>query len=325
MITFSKWPKLQQRLGQLSSRSAKKTFVDTHLKLEAQRAQFLSKTGPGASGFLICTPSDPALTFCNDDFQLALRLWLRLPILPQFGVQAGLACCCSRTGDSYNQRAPEKLSELHLINCQNNGVLKFKHDGIKLVLAAMLRAADLQPIIEPLAGVHENRRLRFDIAVDRADGWNRDVKLDVSVRSPLAKKLLAQTSKHPLYAAQCGFDAKHKHYDHVIPNNSRVKFIPLVMESFGAFHPELQAFIATVSARANDLPPDSATFTASTFAAYWSQRLSVCLQKENALAIRATILRTKEQYNLDDEDIHDEPGVTAEEIPAQLAASSDQD
>ena len=299
MITYTKWPKLQQRLGQLASRNAKKNFIQTHLTLEAERAQFLSKTGPSASAFLTATPSDPGLTLPNDDFQLTLRLWLRLPILPEFGIKDGLVCCCSRDGRSHSAR----LTELHLVNCQNNGVLRFKHDGIKLTLASMCSAAGLQPIIEPSAGVHDNRRLRFDIAVDRADGWSRDVKLDVSIRSPLAKKLVPTAAKHPLYAAHCGYLAKLKHYSHVVPQNSHVKFIPAVLESFGALHPELQTFIASVSARVNDVPPESATFTAATFAAYWTQRLSVCLQRENATSIRATILRTKDQYNMDGEDM----------------------
>eukprot|EP00042_Codosiga_hollandica_P053107 m.686479 g.686479 ORF g.686479 m.686479 type:complete len:1498 (-) comp58626_c0_seq59:378-4871(-) len=193
MITYNKWPKLQQRLGQLISRNAKRNFVQTHLTLEAERAQFLSKTGPSASAFLVATPSDPGLSLSNDDFQLTIRLWLRVPILSEFGVKEGLVCCCSRVGGF----RPARLTELHLVNCQNNGVLRFKHDGIKHTLASMCSAAGLQPIIEPSAGVHDNRRLRFDIAVDRADGWSRDVKLDVSVRSPLAKRVVPLAAKHP--------------------------------------------------------------------------------------------------------------------------------
>jgi hypothetical protein len=164
-------------------------------------------------------------------------------------------------------------------------------------MAQMCKATNLQPMLEPLAGSSHDQRFRYDLAVDRADGWGRDVRVDVSIRNPLARKLLTQSSKHRLYAAECGVDQKKKHYAPFIASDN-LKFIPAVMESFGALHPETINFVAMLSSRVNNLPPEQSTFAAPSFTAYWIQRLSVCLQRENSRLMRTVINRSLSESHL---------------------------
>jgi hypothetical protein len=126
-----------------------------------------------------------------------------------------------------------------------------------------------------------------------------------------------------LYAAERGADQKRKHYAQFI-TNQQVKFIPAIMETFGALHPDTTDLIATLSSRVNNFPPEHATFAAPTFAAYWTQRISVCLQRENSRLMRTVINRSlseshwqAEEYtfafdNLDD--VNEElPSLTAQD------------
>eukprot|EP00042_Codosiga_hollandica_P040611 m.352079 g.352079 ORF g.352079 m.352079 type:complete len:191 (-) comp55908_c0_seq24:116-688(-) len=148
---------------------------------------------------------------------ILLEVWawsLRIPRCNSFGpgiesqyrLQPGLACCCRRLRD----RQTGLLTELHLLNCQNFGILTEKHDAIKETLVTMLKAGRLRPDVEPCAGVDDRRRLRFDIAVDRADA-----------------------SKHQLFAAVKGaavvesFGALHPEFQLLIANVSqRVSNLP---------------------------------------------------------------------------------------------------
>jgi hypothetical protein len=226
---------------------------------------------------------------------------------------SGLPCCCTRL--SGPGATTQQLTDLHLLNCQSNGLLTLRHNALASVFAQMCAAVKLNPTMEPLAGSHHNRRFRYDISIERADGWGRDVKLDISVRNPLAKKLLPQSSKHRLYAAELGADQKRKHYNTFVHANSDLKFIPIIVESFGAMHLEVRNFIASLAERANNLPPDSATFAAPTFAAYWTQRIAVCLQRENAKLTRAIILRTKAQLFASSDDC-EESDANMEDLPS---------
>jgi hypothetical protein len=323
MVTYSKWPHFQQRITSLLSQQQQAEFMNKYLTLEWQRAQFLSKTGPGASAFLQAIPSDRGLSLSNEDLTLALHAWLRLPVLPRFDTQDDeILCNCAR-GTAPGHFDGQKLSELHLLNCQANGILTLRHSSLVAVFSQMFTAAELKPVLEPLAGSYHNTRFRYDLAVDRADQWGQDVRIDVSIRNPLAKKLLTQSSKHRLYAAERGADQKRKHYAQFI-TNQQVKFIPAIMETFGALHPDTTDLIATLSSRVNNFPPEHATFAAPTFAAYWTQRISVCLQRENSRLMRTVINRSlseshwqAEEYtfafdNLDD--VNEElPSLTAQD------------
>jgi hypothetical protein len=296
MVTFKKWPKFQQRITAISSQRQQSEFIIKHLPLEWQRAQFLSKTGPGASAFLQTIPSDRGLSFSNDDFTLALYSWLRLPILPRFGIHnTEIPCCCARASGPRADQHSQQLTEQHLLNCHENGLLTLRHHSMTATLVQMCQATGLQPTLEPLAGSRHDQRFRYDLAIDKADGWGRDVRVDVSIRNPLAKKLLAQSSKHRLYAGELGADQKRKHYASFHATNSSLKFVPAVMETYGALHPETSNFVAMLAARVNNLAPDTSTYTAPTFTTYWLQRISVCLQRENAQLTRKIIARSLEQ------------------------------
>jgi Reverse transcriptase (RNA-dependent DNA polymerase) len=324
-LTFKKWPKFQQRITSALSKVKQAKFIETHLPLEWQRAQFLSKTGPCASAFLTAVPSDPGLTLANEDFCVSIHHWLRLPVLQHFEVNENLACCCARLSGTPGS-VIQPLSELHLLNCQADGLLTLRHASMTAVLAQMSEAAALKPTLEPMAGDTHTCRFRYDIALDRADRWGRDVKIDVSVRNPLAKKLLTQSSKHRLYAAEAGADQKRKHYAAFTQANTHIKFIPFVIETFGAMHPDARHLISMLAARVSNLPPDSATYAAPTFAAYWTQRLSVCLQRENAKLSRLVVERSVAQYpaannheqQYNSEPVEDEDVLVEAQIPSAL-------
>ena len=76
-----------------------------------------------------------------------------------------------------------------------------------------------------------------------------------------------------------------------------MRFMPLVAETFGAWGPHLVDFVRDARRLMNDkLPEDTITsWTAVSFSAHFSQRISVAIMKGSARAIR---LRATRDFHL---------------------------
>lgn len=273
-----------------------KAAVDTHdfytnwLTTNEERAQFNSKRGVGAAAFLRALPSETGLTFENKYFMIALRLYLRLPVIPKFGISAGVPCVCGRETKSGQAR----LTEDHLLNCQAFSVMNNRHEALKNVFVDLLRHCKLTPDFEDLAGPGTGRINRWDISADRYNQENQDLKVDITVVNPATRHMAPKSAKQQGAAARKARAKKRSKYKEFLKPSD--DFIPLVFESFGLIDTPVLALICSLAKRVNNVAPDSATWTAPTFKSYAVQRLSTCLWRENAIAVEKVITNTATEH-----------------------------
>jgi hypothetical protein len=255
-------------------------FESTHLTTQAQKAHYLSKTGPHATAFLQTVQSERAMTFSNKEFQVILYTYLQLDILSLFKADPNNPCIC---GGVDARRNLIRCTEDHLLNCQRNNGFTRRHDAIKEILIEMFRNGKLSPESEKQCDIGSGRFSRFDITVDGLIHTNKILNMDLTIPNPLAKKQVAHAAKTALHAAETYVTLKNEKYNQYVDENSF--FTPLVIETFGAMHPLMEGIIRRTSHRVNHTPPERATWTAPTFCAYYFQRISCALQKMNAQAI----------------------------------------
>ena len=67
-------------------------------------------------------------------------------------------------------------------------------------------------------------------------------------------------------------------------------FLPLAIESDGAFGKGLQDFIARCNSIAHGTSIAGTTWAASSFSSYWRQRISVCHRRGTARAVQRCLL-----------------------------------
>ena len=301
LLAFTSTRKLQHTLNHAHAQIQLHT-VKHQLSTTEEKAQFISKTGHGASAFLQAIPSDPGLRFSNLHFKLALHLFLRLQTLPVMGIKEGVRCACARidtTGSS------QTLTEQHVLNCKYGNTMTRRHCALVNVFIDMIHSTKLHTVIEPLASPGSGKQDRYDFTVDKFNNHGTNIKADVTVRNPCALHIMIKASTTPLHAASHACDTKTKHYTQFL--NANDKFVPLAIETFGAMHGNVPALIATMAARVLNAAPDRATWAAPTFTAYWTQRLSVCLWTENSESVATTCRLSKmlqQTGNLHDEHQH---------------------
>jgi hypothetical protein len=236
------------------------------------RSQYLSKTSHGAGAWLNACATDSTLRLSNEVFQTSIRLWLRLPLLPYFGLPADLPCVCS---------ASTKLTEEHIMNCNFEAARDTRHNTIVLCFKEMLESSVHSPVLlEPRAAQTPSHQHRFDLSVSAFDSQSRHLKADITIRNPQAKHLLARSSTTALQAADEAVKEKNAKYGPFLTQSDL--FLPLAIETFGGMHSNVVALISKCARRVGNVPPDSACFLAPGFAAYWTQRISCTLQRENA-------------------------------------------
>ena len=258
------------------------------LQTDAERAQFLSKTGYGAAAPFIAVPSSPGLKLENECFVIALRSRLRIPIMPIYGIdntQQTLCECSNRGGKA-------KLTEQHLLQCNSNRQYNRRHNAIGNVLLDMCRwasiPAQLEPYCIPGAGTEDARR--FDINIDFNDATCRTTHVDITIRSPLSKERVASSARKPLWTAMQAAKEKREYYvDNASPRDLYVKqldsFTPAVLETFGSMHPDFVRLIEQVCARMGGELPEDATWAAPTAVAYWVQQVEMAHWRHSGACI----------------------------------------
>ena len=289
LLRFNNPDRLQQKLTTLDSKVKLEEILSAYLKTNRDKAQFLSKLGPGAAAVFFAIPSERSLQISNDDFSVITRLWLRLPLIGHLDMEPNTPCSCTR---------PSKGTQVictddHLLLCNSGGSFSRRHDAIVREIATLLKTCGLQFELEPHVDPTGSCQLRYDITVFGATDANSKIHLDVSVRNPLASDIVVQAATRPLCAADKGVEEKYNLYSDFVGAGDL--FIPLVFETFGAMHSGIQQFLACVGGRTGQEPPPSATWAAPTFGAYQLQRFSAALWRENARCARRVATQAKLQ------------------------------
>jgi len=254
---------------------------------------------------------------------LALRLHLRLPVIPKFGVQPGMPCHCNR--DLKDGRS--RLTEDHLLNCNSSAVMTRRHDALKNVMADIIKTAKLTPVFEELAGPGTGTINRFDICVERYNADNQDLKADITVVNPCTR------SRASASATQQGSTAMHQRskklskYSKYLTHSD--DFYALVFETYGYMDTPVLGLISALAARVGNVAPESATWAAPNFKAYAIQRLSCCLWRENARTVETVITNSADAFQFEryNNNSYEDPvfpqfQMTSADFPPLIAATS---
>ena len=126
---------------------------------------------------------------------------------------------------------------------------------------------------------------RADIVLDYA-GWMRTTIMDACVVSPVAASYV-DASQTLLGAARKRVAQKISKYAHLCPD---ADFLPLCVESYGAWCEEMQEFVGRVALEwarqaADDQTERAIARAIAQFTADWQVRISVALQRGNAYAL----------------------------------------
>ena len=125
--------------------------------------------------------------------------------------------------------------------------------------------------------------------------WHEDGRhtlLDYSICHPCASSYVQPASRKPLATAER--IEGEKNGDYLEPSRGEgYHFSPVVLETYGAFGQGAQWLLdRACDIMGNELPEGTPqTWTATSFRAYWAQRLSIALQRGNAKAIRIRSIR----------------------------------
>lgn len=133
--------------------------------------------------------------------------------------------------------------------------------------------------------------LRADIA--ESVSAHMTTMYDVTIRCPAALGAVDMAAKEQGYVARAAHSAKTKKYATACAQRGMI-FIPLVAESNGLLHQDFVDLIKRVARRAVghlDGVPETTTWSAPTFLAYWLQRISIAIQMGNADMYESTLLK----------------------------------
>ena len=250
------------------------------------RARLRSASAPKAGAFLNCIPKIPIFKMGSADYRSCLRLRLGMP---QLCVRTDVKCRCGQYPDAEG---------VHYLTCTHGNHLTTRHELIVKCFHEMVQATsrhsqtkDLEDTLHGYTGPKGNR-LVLDQTIA---GWTEDredLALDYAICHPCARSYLPASKDDDLGAARIrGGIKKGKCLG---PCRSHdMQFQPAVLEVFGAMDDTASGLIKQAAALlSNELPEGTtSTWTADSFAAFHSQRISISLQRSNAKAIRLRSMR----------------------------------
>lgn len=254
------------------------------------KALMLSIYHPLSGAFLSAMPR-PETSFTSDEFKMAC--WARL-LYPFPLISDDTLCDCRR-------KVPLGKFGEHVAWCAIEGNVNYRHNALCGHLKYLMQQGVPKRVISEPKNFYVNTSARDlrrpDLVVFGMQKYKsnkretyKDVAVDVSVTYPLSKTALKNGSAMvAMSAAQATYNEKMKHY--AGPSKERkIKFVPMIFESFGAIHHESERLLRHLLARASMLRG----IPASTFHTYWYRRLSCTIQLINAQTILGKIYRLEE-------------------------------
>ena len=162
-----------------------------------------------------------------------------------------------------------------------------RHDNLRRTLRDMATTAGLIAEEEPRGlpgfGQGGGDLLVHDIHPGQA------IVADVCVVSEHVDALAETASCRAGHAAKLAENRKRQKYGPACQQLG-LGFLPLAIESDGAFGKGLQDFIARCNSIAHGTSIAGTTWAASSFSSYWRQRISVCHRRGTARAVQRCLL-----------------------------------
>ena len=240
------------------------------------RARILARCQPGAYAWLQAIPTNWQFILKNNEFRVALRLRMGLPIMEYLKVAPNTPCPCSY---SKSMSKDTFLDDDHWLNCSKcNGPTERHNDGCAVLMRAFA-AADVATKPEQRVTKPPNKdcKERYDIS---ATLGGVTTHFDVTMPNALADHYVEKAAVRGLAAAEGA--AKKKNDQYISKTAAGELFIPLPIEVFGGMHRNVFALLGRLSLPLLNRAPEDANYTAMTFIAYWTQALSVTTVRGSA-------------------------------------------
>jgi hypothetical protein len=227
---------------------------------------FYSYTQPFASSWLTTRPLKFQGLYLEDaEFIISVKQRLGIPL---FNNSPKCPSC------------PHELDDhgYHALTCKKKSETTRRHNAMRNVISNQCSFAGLNPVKEKPRLVANSKMRPADIFLPNAS-HNYDLWIDVAVTDPRRPNIKDKSILKPGSAAEEYSKLKHSKYDHLVPKNA--KFVPVVMETCGAFAEEAHEIlnlIASKDAERNEVP-----FSMRKSLLY--SKLSINLQKHNARSI----------------------------------------
>jgi len=232
------------------------------------KARLLAVTSPHSGDWLHALP----LSSCGlrlDDNAIHFAVGLRLGA----NICDPHQCPCGMLVDAKG---------LHGLSCKGGSGRSARHHGLNDMIWRGLSKADIPAVKEPSGLLRSDGK--------RPDGltlipWNngRCVTWDVTVTDTLAQSYLPVTSVSPGGAAEAAADRKVAKYTQLAATYT---FVPIAMETMGPINSDGLQFLSDLGRRISQVSDDHRE------SAFLFQRLSVLIQRFNAVAIQGTFSHT---------------------------------
>ena len=240
---------LQHRILNQASKHIQVALLASFNK-NAQRAALISASAPHAGIPLTCIPhvDHPTHAMTTATFNQYLRMRLQLPPNDTHRRVCNVLQC--------SERLPTDQDQVHHHQvCQNmkSRASTVRHNCILSTVLRLARDAGFATAREEPVRDEHGRNIRPDAIITSTVTSHLVLYLDVSVVHPAASSYTSQSAStlKPLAAAMTREKRKHELYDSVARNDHAL-FVPLVMESYGAFGKEFDSFLSSLGSVAAD-------------------------------------------------------------------------
>ena len=199
-----------------------------------------SMTSKGASAWLMPPSDDSPETIMPDRrFVAALRLRLGLPY--SFILKDTCYCGVSLTG--------EDADPYHFLSCVplSSSSINQRHDDVKLLLDSIFNRYGIPSQVEQRPPFYVDRR-KPDIKTINPSTF-QTLYLDVAVCSSTAPTVI-NTSQSLRNLLEQGATRKRNKYRYLSENDPAIRFLPVVLESFGAMHSDVRRILNMVRSSA---------------------------------------------------------------------------
>ena len=259
-------------------------FNEVALQMKADiksNAAWLSASHAKAGLYLQAIPTIKCFEMKAGQFRISTRLRLQLP-LPF--CQDGLKCHeCQADIDVYGD---------HYLCCKRKSAGKWtlRHNALQATLHGMHRALGLTSIISKCGPYGQRQDGSNDNRTWDLEAQNHDTgvhtAIDLSVTHPTAPSYLNKAQSEG-GAARSRAEGKRSKYLPGLPDG--YDFLPMIFETYGRWDSEMDAWLHAhlekLDGEAKKVDPSKANWTAQSLKPWWTQRLSVVLQKWNAIII----------------------------------------
>jgi hypothetical protein len=207
---------------------------------EANLARLLGVTAPGASVWLTTTPSTPALSLTNIEYQICSKLRLGLHPLP---LPSDCASC-----NTQDACALDPLHPLVCIGQKGRTITDRHHETVDSLYVSTIHAGGLANK-EPtrLSGNGDHTRPDLQLVLN-----GQQVLVDVTIRHPgCMTNIMHGSARQQLAAAHKGEAEKKAKYA-AMAKAQQASFLPFAVETYGGLGKSARKLIKQIVAAAED-------------------------------------------------------------------------